>query len=322
MNRCLSCLKELDKNKICNSCLKLLFNKRKVNPVLNFNKKDFLKIRTKLVDKFSISGVQDKISLKIHKDKLIHTDKDGEFILKPIPINPTPEFNDDVPANEHITLQIAKQVFRIKIAENSLIYFSDDELAFISKRFDRKNNRKLQQEDFCQVLNKTPENVGKNYKYDGSYEQIGKSIIKNIPAYMIEIEKYFHLVIFNYVFGNGDAHLKNFSILESDDGDYVLSPAYDVLNTGIHFPTESRLALDLFTDLETESFKINGFYKRLDFLELARKLKIKKFRAERFLDEFVMKKGRVYNLIKVSFLSKDAKSRYLELFDDRIKAIK
>ncbi|MCK4312962.1 MAG: hypothetical protein KAW88_09540, partial [Candidatus Cloacimonetes bacterium] len=66
MNRCLSCLKELDKIKICNSCLKLLFNKRKVNPVLNFNKKDFIKIRTEFVEKFSISGVQDKISLKIH----------------------------------------------------------------------------------------------------------------------------------------------------------------------------------------------------------------------------------------------------------------
>ncbi|MBC8385554.1 MAG: HipA domain-containing protein, partial [Candidatus Cloacimonetes bacterium] len=284
-------------------------------------KNEFIRIRRNYADKFSISGVQDKISLKIKDNKLIPTDTDGTYILKPIPVNLVPELNDDVPANEHLTMQIARQVFRINTAENGLIRFSDGEFAYISKRFDRKNGEKFQQEDFCQLMNKTPETAGENFKYNSSYEEMGKIVHKFCSAGKIEIEKLFQQILFDYIFSNGDAHLKNFSLIESSYGDFVLSPAYDLINTAVHFPQESRLALDLFTDYETDSFKLNGFYKKVDFLKLAEIFMIKKMRAERFLEEFVIKKEKVHGLIKTSFLRDEAKKRYLNLYDDRMKAI-
>jgi len=322
MKSCLGCLKSIKNEGYCFSCLnKLWKGNKKVSPILNFNKNEFLTIRRNLADKMSISGVQDKISLKINNNELMPTEKNGTYILKPIPINKVPDLNDDIPTNEHLTMQIAKQVFKINTAENGLIKFSDGEIAFISKRFDRKDGDKLLQEDFCQLMNKTPKTAGKNFKYDASYEEAGNIVFKFCQASKIEIEKLYFQILFDYVFLNGDAHLKNFSLIESSYEDFVMSPAYDLINTSVHFPNESRMALDLFTDYETESYKINGFYKKNDFLKLAEFFMIKKMRAERFMNEFVMKKEKVYEMIKVSFLSEDAKEKYLELFDDRMKAI-
>ncbi len=323
MSKCLGCLKEITENNYCSACLRNLFdNNKNIKPILYFDKNEFLKIRTELADRISISGVQDKISLKIENNELIPTDKKGLYILKPVSVNPVPQFTEEIPANEHLTIQIAKQVFKMKTAENGLIHFSDGELAYITKRFDRVNGNKLRQEDFCQLLNETPENSGKKYKYDSSYEEVGKMIHFFLAASKIEVEKFYLQVLFNYVFGNGDAHLKNFSIIESSYGDYILSPAYDLINTSVHFPNETRMALDLFNNFETKSFKINGFYKRIDFVKFAEKLRVKWDRADRFINDFKMKKDMVIELINRSFLKDNAKVRYLGIFEDRLKAIR
>ncbi len=320
MKECLSCLKKVEKDNYCNSCLKKMFNGK--NPILNISKKEFSHVQYEQVDRFSISGVQDKISLKLDRKKLIPTNEDGEYILKPIPGISVPLFQNDIPANEHLTMQIAKQLFNIQTAENALIRFSDGELAYITKRFDRKDGSKLRQEDFCQLSGKTSETSGKNFKYDGSYQETGGIVKRFCVAYRIEIEKLFTLILFNYLIGNGDAHLKNFSLIESVSGDFVLSPAYDLINTTVHFPNESRMALDLFIDYETESFKENGFYKKTDFMRLAEFFKIKPERVMRMIDNFPIKKEKIENMVKSSLLSKDAKSRYLEIVKDRLKAIK
>lgn len=322
MSRCLGCLKEINEETYCPSCLKALFDgNRKIRSILNFDKKDFLEARFELAEKISISGIQDKISLRLENNELIPTEKDGTYILKPIPINPTPRLTDDIPANEHLTMQIARQIFNIRTAENGLIRFSDEELAYITKRFDRTNNKKLRQEDFCQLSGKTPETAGMHFKYDGSYEEIGKMIFDFVAAPRIEIEKYFFQIVFSYVFGNGDVHLKNLSIIESPYSDFVLSPAYDMVNTTVHFPSESRMALDLFNDFETESFKINGFYKRIDFIKFGEKLSMKSGRIEKFIQYFFDKKNDSINIINRSFLSSEAKKKYIEIVKDRLKAI-
>lgn len=319
MKVCLSCLKQVENDNYCNSCLKKLFSGK--NPILDISKKEFSLAQYELVDRFSISGVQDKISLKLDGKKLIPTDKDGEYILKPIPGISIPRFQNDVPANEHLTMQIAKQLFNIQTAENALIHFSDGELAYITKRFDRKNGSKLRQEDFCQLSGKTPETTGINFRYDGSYQEAGSIVKRFCAAYKIEMEKLFTLILFNYLIANGDAHLKNFSLIESISGDFVLSPAYDLINTTVHFPDESRMALDLFIDYETESFKENGFYKKPDFMKLAEFYEIKHNRTERIIQSFLQKNENVKYMIESSLLSKDAKIRYLEIFEDRLKAI-
>lgn len=309
----------MEKDNYCNSCLKKLFNGR--NPILDISKKDFSHVQYELLDRFSISGVQDKISLKLDGKKLIPTDKDGEYILKPIPGISVPIFQNDIPANEHLTMQIAKQLFNIQTAENALIHFSDGELAYITKRFDRKKGSKLRQEDFCQLSGKTPETAGKNFKYDGNYQEAGNIIKRFCAAYKIEIEKLFTLILFIYLFGNGDAHFKNFSLIETLSGDFVLSPAYDLINTTVHFPDESRMALDLFIDYETESFKENGFYKKPDFIKLAEFYEIKHNRTEKIIQSFLQKNENVRYMIENSLLSKDAKRMYLEIIRDRLKAI-
>jgi serine/threonine-protein kinase HipA len=291
-------------------------------PKLNFVKKDFFAIQSEYVNHFSISGVQAKISLKLRGNELVVTETDGEYLLKPTPLNMDFNFRNEVPANEHLTMQIAKQVFRMKVAENALIKFTDGELAYITKRFDRVKKDKLRQEDFCQLSNRSPETKGKNFKYDGSYEEVGEIVYKYCSASKIEIEKLYKQIIFCYIFGNGDAHFKNFSLLESLNNDFLLSPVYDVLNTALHLPIGHRMALDMFKVFESESFKVNGFYGYEDFLKLAELYRIKENRAEKIIIEFIEKREKVVEFVKSSFLNDKAKRQYLEIFEDRLKTIK
>jgi len=319
MTLCQGCYKYTENKQYCNSCLKKVFKGK--TPILNLEKSDFQKVSYEMSDHFSISGVQDKISLKLKKSELVPTIVNGEYILKPVPQQHIPKFQNDVPANEHLTMQIAKQIFKIPTAENALIYFTDGEPAYITKRFDRRNGEKVRQEDFCQLAGISPETNGKNYKYDFSVQAAGNIIKEFCSASIIELEKFFKLALFNYVFGNGDAHLKNFSLIETQDGDFVHTPAYDLLNTNIHYPEESQMALDLFDDFETKFYKQNGFYGYEDFMKLAEFYKIKQKRAIKIIKEFPVKEEQVIALISSSFLSEKAKDRYIEIFLDRIKAI-
>lgn len=319
MSNCLSCLKEIEDKKYCNACLKKMF--RGKVPSLTLNKTDFQTSRYEMIDHFSISGVQDKISLKLEGEKLIATISGGEYLLKPVPDLQVPNFQNDIPANEHLTMQIAHQIFRISTAENALIMFNDGEPAYITKRFDRRDGLKIRQEDFCQIGGKSPETGGPDFKYEGSYQEMGEIIFQFCSAPKIEIEKLFKLILFNYIFGNGDAHYKNFSLIESINGDFVFSPAYDLLSTNIHFPHESRLALDLFNDFETDHFKNNGFYGYEDFMKLADFYRIKENRATKIMSDFTTYQIKVASMISKSFLSDEAKKEYLNIYLDRLKAM-
>lgn len=236
------------------TCLKHLFNGKKVSHILPY---DTPKMSEDIAEQFienrkriSISGVQEKLSLLLDKNKLRLTEKaeQGNYILKPIPIDL--KKTNQVPANEHLTMQIAKQVFGINTAENALIFFKDGTPAYITKRFDVKaNGEKWAKEDFASLAGKSKYTAGQNFKYNYSYEAIGNLIKKYVPAWKIEIEKYFTLVLFNYIFSNGDAHLKNFSLIETISGDYILSPAYDLINTKLHVDdTDFALDKGLFED--------------------------------------------------------------------------
>ncbi|MCP4133079.1 MAG: HipA domain-containing protein [bacterium] len=315
-------MKQIDKGSFCGKCADEIWSSREnVTYKLDFDKKKFMELQTKTADHMSISGVQDKISLVLKNGKLEPTEKGGEYILKPVPSFPGLELIEDVPANEHITMRIAEKFFNIKIAPCAIVTFTDGELAYLVKRFDRNGDKKFYQEDFCQLSNRTEVTHGKNYKYDSTYEEVGNILYTFSSTALVEIEKLYRQIIFCYIFSNGDAHLKNFSVLENHDGDYVLSPAYDLMATSIHFPYESRTALDLFNTYESESFKINGFYKREDFLVLADMYKIKRDNANGFLDTFLTQKDEIVSMIKRSFLSKAGQERYIDQFFDRLKTV-
>jgi serine/threonine-protein kinase HipA len=198
---------------------------------------------------------------------------------------------------------------------------SDGELAYIVKRFDRQEGQKRRQEDFCQLSNRTEATRGRNYKYDGSYEEAGRILKQYCKAYRAEIEKLFARIVFCYTFSNGDAHFKNFSLIETGLGDFVLTPAYDFLATSLHFPNESPLALDLVDDFESEAYGSLGFYSAPDFIELALRFEMDLNQAKTLLKSMSAQKEKVVAMIRDSLLSEKAKGEYEQRFLERLKAI-
>jgi serine/threonine-protein kinase HipA len=305
-------------------CLRNLFNGKKVNHVLPYEApqqneevaEQFIENRKRI----SISGVQEKLSLILEKNMLRLT-KEGEqgtYVLKPIPRDLKKV--DQVPANEHLTMQIAKQVYGINTAENAMVFFKNGSPAYITKRFDVKpGGGKWAEEDFATLAGKTKDNAGADFKYEYSYEELGMLIHKYVPAWRVEIEKYFSLVIFNYLFSNGDAHLKNFSLLESSKGDYLLSPAYDLVNTRLHVDdTDFALDKGLFADdFKSPEYKKSGHPGKADFIEFGRRTGVAETRKEKLLKPFMEKQDFVEVLISRSFLSDSAKRGYLLMYNTK-----
>ncbi|MCK5519578.1 MAG: HipA domain-containing protein [Candidatus Marinimicrobia bacterium] len=302
-------------------CLRNVFNGKKISHILSYDSpqkneniaEQFIENRKRI----SISGVQEKLSLLLDKKELRLTKagEQGTYILKPIPRDLKKV--DQVPANEHLTMQIAKQVYKINTAFNALIFFLDGSPAYITKRFDVKNGGgKLGKEDFASLAGKTKGHSGANFKYEYSYEEIGLLIQKYVPAWRVEIEKYFSLVVFNYLFSNGDAHLKNFSLLESSGGDYLLSPAYDLINTGLHVSdSDFALSKGLFADkFKSVNYKKNHHPSKNDFIEFARRIGIMESRISKLLNPFLIRQENVEILISHSFLNDSCKKKYLQAY--------
>ena len=318
MGKCHSCLKDTN-DSFCIQCRKKLFDGKKVSHILSFTRPEFNEMRLTHSNKLSISGVQVKYSLTLRDEKLKLTEKGGTYIIKPVPYGPFRNM-ESIPANEHLTMQIAGQVFKINTPPNALLNYGNDEPTYIVKRFDvLSDGRKLLQEDFAQLANKTEENVGKNYKYDLSYEEIAELMKNYIAAYPVEIEKYFSLILFNYLVGNGDAHLKNFSVFRNEKfGDYILTPAYDLVNTNLHVPTEGDTALELFKNgFVTDAFKAGSKYTKEDFFVFGKRIGIKEERANKIIERFLSGNESIEDLVQRSFLSDELKSVYISLVNDR-----
>ena len=313
------------------SCLRNLFSGKKVNHVLPYEQpQQSEEVAEKFMEnrkRISISGVQEKLSFLLEKNilRLTNEGEQGTYILKPIPRDLKKV--DQVPANEHLTMQIAKQVYGLNTAECAMIFFKNGSPAYITKRFDVKVEARLPvgqgekwgKEDFATLAGKTKDNAGANFKYEYSYEEIGMLIQKYVPAWRVEIEKYFSLVVFNFLFSNGDAHLKNFSLLESSKGDYLLSPAYDLVNTKLHVD-DSDFALDrgLFADnFKSDSYKINGHPSKTDFTEFARRIGVTEGRIEKLLFPFLEKQPFMETLVSRSFLSDANKRGYLLMYNTK-----
>ncbi len=308
----------------CNSCKQMLFNNQKVIHILNFTRAEFNKIKREKSGSLSISGIQIKHSMKLINNELVLSEEKGEYILKPIPTG-SYENLGQVPANEHLTMQIASQIYNLNVADNGIIFFKDGEIAYLTRRFDvLGTGKKLLQEDFAQIANRTEETHGKNYKYEFSYEEITELMKQHVSAYKIEIEKYFKIVIFNYLFSNGDAHLKNFSLYRNEEyGDYLLTPFYDLLNTSIHVPGESDLALELFKDgFVSTAYKAGSKYTKSDFEVFAGRLGINEKRFKTIYNELLTKTNKVQEFVSASFLTSEIKKIYFQNYLNRFDRLK
>lgn len=333
-NRCHSCLKETPRD-FCPACAKRLFGLKKFSATLDFSLPE-IKANNGSIRRISISGAQPKFSLIVNDGRLEPTENGGTIILKPA-VEGLFDNTKDMPANEHLTMQMARQIFKIEAADNALVYLKDGTPAYITKRFDvLPDGNRICQEDFAQVAGLTPGEKGSNYKYDFSYQQIADLMKQYVSTYPTDVEKYFKLILFNYLVCNGDAHVKNFSVYSPNaDGVYKLAPAYDLLNTSLHVQEFGRTALELFSenapaddsrddsgaDFETDFFKANGFYGKPDFMELAHRIGIKEIRAQRFIAETCSHLREMDAMIDLSYLSEPSKALFKAQVRDRAKAM-
>ena len=322
--RCHCCLKETE-NDFCRSCSQRLFSKANFSAMLKFTLPSIAQGTNQNTRRISISGAQAKYSLRIKSKELEPTDNNGTYILKPS-TNMQFRLFADMPANEHITMQMAKQIFKLNVAESALLRFTTGEYTYLTRRFDIRNDgSKILQEDLAQTAGLSSDANGSNFKYESlSYEEIAYILKQHVSASPIAIEQFFKVLLFNYLVCNGDAHIKNFSIYSPhQDGVYELTPAYDLINTSLH-ADDFRTALDLFKDEENYNgkfFKDNGFYGASDFLEFARRIGIVEKRAQKFILDITAHIPEMDEMLDKSFLSDEAKVLYKERIRDRAKAL-
>jgi serine/threonine-protein kinase HipA len=266
----------------------------------------------------SISGVQEKFSVLLKKNKLrlINEGEQGEYILKPIPsFGKRPEC---MPANEHLTMQIAKQAYGIEVAENALIFFKNGSPAYITKRFDLKDDgSKLAQEDFASLSGRTPQTHGEHYKYSGNYFELFEIMKKFVPAYRLEAPKLMKLLIFNYLFSNGDAHFKNFSLIETSMGDFKLSPAYDLLNSKIHIEDKDFALEDGLLPKNLTQGKLFS-----QFRILSERAGINEKVYDDLLYKMLNQTDLVEKLIFSSFLDEKTQRNYFQSYQTQLKKLR
>lgn len=309
-------------NNYSRTCLNRVFQGKKVHHVLPYyspmSNPETEELFEENQKRMSISGVQEKFSVLLEKNKLrlVNEGERGTYILKPIPrVGKKP---DQMPANEHLTMQVARQIYGIETAENALIFFKDGAPAYITKRFDVKDDgTKLAQDDFASLASRTPQTHGEHYKYSGSYLELFQLMEAHLPAYKLEAPKLLKVLIFNYLFSNGDAHFKNFSLLETPMGDYRLSPAYDLLNSRIHIEDSDFALEDGLLPRNLAQGKV-----RKQFAILAGKAGINEKQFSILMALMVSKSDLVEKMVNASFLNETTKRSYWQLYQGRLKQLK
>lgn len=303
---------------------KYLFGRTKVNPILGFDIDEFRNVGeiADAMHRISVSGVQEKFPAIINDGLItIAGDKDrSTHILKPAPWDKTLRERKMIPANEHLTMQIASQVYGIQTAANGLCFTPKGQPVYITRRFDiLPDGSKLPMEDFASLIGKNEQTTGTQFKYNGCYEDIAKAIRANVAAWMVDMERFFELVVFNYIYANGDAHLKNFSLI-LDGQDYRLAPAYDLLNTSLHVNGDDfGLDRGLSPEIEkSDVYDSTGHPCRLDFERFGAKIGLVKKRMDRILDKYIVLPEEAKLLIDKSFLSEKMKRNYVRTVNERI----
>lgn len=310
MERCLYCYQSLEQGQVDfhPQCSKKIFGTA-VPPVLPYTKADIESLALEVVrSQVTITGVQPKLSVDLEKGKggekrFTIVGLWGEYILKP-----QTEQYPSLPENEDLTMHLAS-LARIKTVPHSLIRFQDGSLAYITKRIDRdKKGVKIPMEDMCQLTEKLTEQ-----KYKGSHEQIAKKIVEFSAYPVLDLINYFEVLLFCYLIGNTDMHLKNFSLYKKV-GECVLAPAYDLLSTKLVIPQDSE---ELALTLNGKKRKL----KKVDFDSLLKTMKVDDKAIENVYDKFRKVIPEWLLFIDSSFLPDEMKEEYKTLIQEKCKNI-
>jgi len=312
MRRCLYCYQPLEeeKSEFHSSCCRKIFGIPHP-PELPYSEDQMLQLAEKVVkSQTTVTGVQPKLSL--HLDKLKKKDEPqrftivglwGGYILKP----PTKQYQS-LPELEDLTMHLAK-ISGIEVVPHSLIRLSSGKLAYLTRRIDRKNEVKIHMEDMCQLTERLTEQ-----KYNGSHEQIGKAIIKYSANPGLYIINFFEQVLFSFLTGNADMHLKNFSLIDKPELGYVLSPAYDMVASNLVVKGDDE---ELALTLNGKKKKI----KKKDFVEAMTRLHVDNKAIENLFNKFRMSIDNWHKFIDISFIPDEMKEGYHDLIVKRASHI-
>lgn len=312
MSRCLFCYEALTEHEhdFHIACSKKIFG-QPTPPELPYSETDLEPLAKEVIQsQTALTGVQAKLSLHISNNNKEDNERRftivglwGGYMLKP----PTMLY-PQLPEVEDITMHLAA-IAKIKTTPHSLIRLKTGNLAYITKRVDRTKREKLAMEDMCQLTERLTED-----KYHGSYEQIGKAILKYSSMPGLDLVNFWELVLFSFITGNADMHLKNFSLLEIPDSGMALSPAYDLVNTALVNPE----------DKEEMALTINGKKRKLkkeDFIAAMNTLNVEEKQQQNIFSKMEKALPKWINMIDKSFLSDLFKEQYKVILLERLNQL-
>ena len=309
MSNCLFCYQPLAANEqdFHAFCSKKIFG-QPTPPSLPYTEEDLEPLAKEVIQsQTAVTGVQAKLSLHITGNTKEGTERRftivglwGGYILKPPNV-----LYPQLPEVEDVTMHLA-QLAKIKTAPHTLIRLQSGNLAYVTRRIDRTKKGKLAMEDMCQLTERLTED-----KYHGSYEQIGKAIQKHSVTPGLDVVNFFELVLFSFLTGNADMHLKNFSLLEQPGLGMTLSPAYDLVNTALVNPA----------DEEEMALTLNGRKKKLkkqDFVAAMNTLKVEEKQQENIFKKMNRALPKWQELIDRSFMRDALKEDYKTILTERM----
>lgn len=312
MAKCLYCYKELNEGEkdFHKACSKKIFGTPSV-PELPYTRENLIDLAKQVIrSQTTLTGVQAKLSLDINKSGKNETERFtivglwGRYILKP----QTDRFAH-LPELEDLTMHLA-ELAKIQVVPHSLIRFADGELCYITRRIDRIDKGiKLPMEDMCQLTERLTE-----HKYKGSYEQIAKAIQRFSDVPKLDMVNYWEQVVFSWIMGNADMHLKNFSLYSKGKGKYVLTPAYDMLSTALVMPEDTE---ELALTLNGKKRKI----KRADFVASMQALELGNKITENIFNKFVKAKDKWFEFIDLSFLPDEMKEAFKAIIAEKLNLL-
>ena len=312
MAKCLYCYKELNEGEkdFHKSCSKKMFGTPSV-PELPYTRENLTDLAKQVIrSQTTLTGVQAKLSLDINKGGRNETDRFtivglwGRYILKP----QTDRFAH-LPELEDLTMHLA-ELAKLQVVPHSLIRFADGELCYITRRIDRTaTGDKLPMEDMCQLTERLTE-----HKYKGSYEQIAKAIQRFSTVPKLDIVNYWEQVVFSWITGNADMHLKNFSLYSKEQGKYVLTPAYDMLSTALVMPEDTE---ELALTLNGKKRKI----KKTDFVTSMQASGLEEKIINNIFAKFTKAKEKWFAFIELSFLPNEMKEEFKAIIAEKLSLL-
>lgn len=310
MCKCLYCYRPLnpDEKDFHPACAKKFFGTKEV-PIFDYSLEQIDSLASQIIEKqTSLTGVQPKLSLHLNKhegsQRLTIVGLWGAFIMKP-----QTEMYPQLPEIEDLTMHLA-EIARIAVVPHTLMRMADGSMCYITKRIDRTSNgEKIAMEDMCQLTKRQTE-----HKYKSSYEMIGKAILHYSSMPRMDSTNFMEVLLFSWIMGNNDMHLKNFSLYEPREGMLRLTPAYDLLNAAIVNPSDKE---ELALSLNGRKSKIKGD----DFLKAAQTVGIPENVMRNLFEKYKKLEDKFVEFIDGSFVSEELRGLFIDLIGERLRKL-